>query len=47
MDEQLQEVLDKGIRKYDAIGVSAAIIFSDRQEIWTGTSGISHDTVSY
>ena len=44
-EEQLQKVLDDGIQKYDARGVSAAIVFSDKK-IWKGTSGISHDTVS-
>ena len=42
----MQKILDKGIRKYGAIGVSAAIIFSDDQTL-TGLSGISHDTIQY
>jgi D-alanyl-D-alanine carboxypeptidase len=41
----MQEILDKGIRKYGARGVSVAIIFSDGQTL-TGVSGISHDTVA-
>ena len=41
----MQEVLDKGISKYGARGVSAAVIFPDGK-VWTGTSGISHDTVA-
>jgi len=45
LEEHLQQVLVKGIRKYDIHGVSAAIIRSDNS-IWTGTSGVSHDTVS-
>ena len=44
IEERMQEILDKGIRKYGARGVSAAIIFSDGQTL-TGVSGISHDTV--
>jgi D-alanyl-D-alanine carboxypeptidase len=43
-ETHLQKVLDKGIRKYEARGVSAAVIFHDRK-VWTGTSGISHGTV--
>ena len=43
-EDKLQKVLDEGIMKYDARGVSAAIIFSDNK-MWKGTSGISHDTV--
>ena len=42
--DQLQNVLDRGIAKYDIHGVSAAVIFPDG-EIWNGVSGISHDTV--
>lgn len=45
IEERMQEILDKGIRKYGARGVSAAIVFSDGQ-ILTGVSGISHDTVA-
>ncbi|MFC1692766.1 serine hydrolase domain-containing protein [Candidatus Latescibacterota bacterium] len=41
----MQKVLDKGISKYNVRGASAAIIFPDEQ-IWTGVSGISHDTVA-
>jgi len=44
IEDQLQQVLDHGIEKYDARGVSAAVIFPDGK-IWTGTSGISHGTV--
>jgi len=45
IEHQLQKVLDQGIKEYDARGVSAAIIFPDH-EVWTGTSGVSHETVS-
>jgi D-alanyl-D-alanine carboxypeptidase len=49
IEKQFQEVLDEGISKYydenDVRGVSAAVILPD-QNIWTGVSGISHDTVS-
>jgi len=44
IETQLQKVLDEGIRKYEARGVSAAVIFHDGK-VWTGTSGISHGTV--
>lgn len=44
VEDQLQDVLDKGIAKYDVNGVSATVIFPDG-EIWNGVSGISHDTV--
>jgi len=45
LEQKLQNVLDNGIKKYDVKGVSAAIIFSEDKK-WTGTSGISHDTVT-
>ena len=45
LEDRMQEVLDRGIKKYGARGVSAAIIFSDNRT-WTGVSGISHDTVA-
>ena len=45
IENKLQKVLYKGMSKYDVNGVSAAVIFPDDQ-IWTGVSGISHDTVS-
>jgi D-alanyl-D-alanine carboxypeptidase len=41
---ELQKELDRGIRKYDARGVSAAVRFPDGS-VWTGVSGISHETV--
>lgn len=44
VEDRLQHILDKKITKYGAKGVSASVIFSDG-EIWTGTSGLSHDTV--
>ena len=44
IETQLQQVLDKGISKYEARGVSAAVIYHDGK-VWTGTSGISHGTV--
>jgi D-alanyl-D-alanine carboxypeptidase len=44
VENQLQDVLDKGIAKHDIHGVSATVIFPDG-EIWNGVSGISHDTV--
>ncbi|MFC1613862.1 serine hydrolase domain-containing protein [Gemmatimonadota bacterium] len=45
IEEKLQRVLDKGISRYNVRGVSAAAIFPDGS-VWTGVSGISHDTVS-
>ncbi len=45
LEEHMQQVLDSGLKKHNAIGVSAAVIFPDRK-IWTGVSGISHATVS-
>jgi len=45
LEQKLQNVLDEGIKKYDINGVSAAVIFPDGK-LWTGTSGISHDTVT-
>lgn len=45
LEQNLQNVLDTGIEKYDVEGVSAAIILPDGKK-WTGTSGISHDTIT-
>jgi D-alanyl-D-alanine carboxypeptidase len=45
LEQKLQKVLDKGVKKYNVRGVSAAIVF-DADSIWVGTSGISYDTVS-
>jgi len=45
LNQSLQKILDKGIKKYDVRGVSAAIVFN-KDSAWVGTSGISHDTVS-
>jgi len=44
IEQKLQETLDRQIQKYGVRGVSAAVIFPDRN-VWTGVSGISHDTV--
>ena len=44
VEDQMQNVLDNGIAKYDVNGVSATVIFTDGK-IWNGVSGISHDTV--
>ena len=44
VEDQLQDVLDKGIAKYDIHGVSATVIFPDAK-VWNGVSGISHDSV--
>ncbi len=44
VEEKLQQVLDKGIAKYDIHGVSAAVVFPDG-EIWHGVSGVSHGRV--
>jgi D-alanyl-D-alanine carboxypeptidase len=37
----LQAVLDAGIEEHDGIGVSASVLVPG-EELWTGTSGISH-----
>lgn len=44
-DEKLQKILDKGVEKYKLRGVSAAVVFNT-DSVWTGTSGISHDTIA-
>ena len=44
-EDRLQSVLDREIRASDTKGVSAAVLFPG-ETIWTGTSGISHDTVA-
>lgn len=44
LEAKLQIVLDDKIDEYNVRGVSAAIIFPN-QEIWTGVSGYSYDTV--
>ena len=45
IENRMQKVLDKGISKYNVRGASAAVIFPD-EKIWTGVSGVSHDTVT-
>lgn len=45
LEQKLQNVLDRGIKKYDVEGVSAVIIFPGGKK-WIGTGGISHDTIS-
>ena len=45
IEDRMQKVLDKGISKYGVRGASATVIFPD-DKIWTGVSGISHDTVA-
>lgn len=44
IEEQMQDVLDKSIAKYDVHGVSAAVIYADGRK-WNGVSGISHAAV--
>ena len=44
MAQQFQEVLDNSLALHNGIGISAAVLMPD-QEIWTGTSGISHDDI--
>jgi D-alanyl-D-alanine carboxypeptidase len=44
MTDQLQQVLDAYLKKYQVKGVSAAIIMPGR-EPWLGVSGFSHDSV--
>lgn len=43
--DKMQQILVKGIQKYDVKSVSAAVVFHDGT-MWTGVSGISHDTVA-
>ncbi len=45
LEQKLQNVLDKGLEKYNVKASSAAVIFPDGK-LWTVTSGISHDTHS-
>lgn len=45
IEDQMQEILDDGIKEYNVHGVSSAVIFSD-DKIWTGVSGVSYDTVT-
>ena len=45
LEQNLQEVLDRGIKRHGAHGVSAAVVFPN-ESVWTGVSGISHDDVS-
>jgi D-alanyl-D-alanine carboxypeptidase len=44
LDQRFQSVLDRGIKKYNIRGVSAAVVFNE-DSIWSGTSGVSHDNV--
>ncbi|NQT24804.1 beta-lactamase family protein [candidate division KSB1 bacterium] len=44
LEQRLQAALDRPLAKYGIKGVSAAIVFPDKS-VWTGTSGVSHDTV--
>jgi D-alanyl-D-alanine carboxypeptidase len=45
LDDTLQAILDTGIAQHGAQGVSAAVLFPDGR-LWTGVSGLSHDTVA-
>lgn len=45
LSNQLQNILDTEISRFNVKGVSTSIIFPD-WSIWNGVSGISHDTVS-
>ena len=45
IEDRMQKVLDEEIRQYGVRGVSASVIFPD-ETIWTGVSGVSHDTVA-
>ena len=44
LEKKLTDILDKGVRKYEIHGASAAIVYPDGQ-VWAGVSGYSHDTV--
>ena len=43
--EKLQTILDQTLERYNGIGVSATIVF-EAQDIWSGTSGISHGSTA-
>ena len=45
LESRMQNVLDKGIQQYNVRGVSAAVIFPN-EKIWSGASGISHDSAA-
>ena len=45
VEEQMQYVLNRGIKEYGIHGVSATVIFPDKH-IWTAVNGFSHDTVT-
>jgi D-alanyl-D-alanine carboxypeptidase len=45
LSEQLQKALDENLKDFEVKGVFVAIIMPER-EIWLGTSGISHHTVT-
>lgn len=45
LEDKLQKDLEKGIRRYDVRGVSAAVMFPDKT-IWRGASGFSHEMVA-
>lgn len=44
LEQRLQQILNKGIKRCNVRGVSAAVIFN-LDSLWVGTSGISHDSV--
>jgi D-alanyl-D-alanine carboxypeptidase len=44
-EEELQHALNSEIRNHGIPGVSAAIVFPDGS-VWTGVSGLSHDSVA-
>jgi D-alanyl-D-alanine carboxypeptidase len=45
VNDRLQEVLDKEIKRHKVKGVTASVIFPDGST-WIGVSGISHDTIA-
>ena len=45
VEDQMQSILDDKIKQYGIHGVSATVTFPSG-EIWTGVSGLSHDTVT-
>ena len=42
--QKFQEALDHSLEFYNGIGISAAVLMPN-QDVWVGTSGISHDDV--
>ncbi|UCD37462.1 MAG: beta-lactamase family protein [Fidelibacterota bacterium] len=44
LSREFQKALDNSLELHDALGISAAVLMPD-QDVWVGTSGISHEDV--